>query len=170
MSSREDTPWSAVNGLLFGVAAGAVFALAEMALATAAGEGPSRPVRMAAAVLLGTRAFTPQVSMGVAAAVGLGMHLVLSAAWGVLYSLVDSRLPPDGRGRWEFQAAVGMLFGMFVWMVDFQFVARGYFPWFLDVPQFTQVVMHAVFWGLSLALLFTAAERRRTVMADEPIP
>ncbi|RKG95554.1 hypothetical protein D7X32_38640, partial [Corallococcus carmarthensis] len=71
--------------------------------------------------------------------------------------------------RWEFQAAVGMLFGIFVWLVDFQLLARGYFPWLLSVPQFLQIVWHAVFLGLPMALLFTAAERRRTPVA-EPTP
>ncbi|RKH62227.1 hypothetical protein [Corallococcus llansteffanensis] len=169
MERRTPTPWSLTNGLLFGVAAGVLLALAEIALAVAAGDSPFYPVRMSAAVVLGPPAFTPQVSTGVAVAVGLAVHLTISAGWGLMYSLLDALLPTDGRGRWEFQAAVGMLFGIFVWLVDFQFLARGYFPWFLDAPQFLQIVWHAVFMGLPLALLFTAAERRRTPLV-EPSP
>ncbi|RYZ35374.1 MAG: hypothetical protein EOO71_35650 [Myxococcaceae bacterium] len=166
---RRTTPWSVTNGLLFGVAAGVMLALAETALSVAAGDGAFRPVRMSAAVVLGTPAFTPQVSTGLAVAVGLTVHLTISAGWGLMYTLLDAMLPTDGRGRWEFQAAVGMLFGIFVWLVDFQLLAHGYFPWFLDAPQFLQIVWHAVFMGLPLALLFTAAERRRSPLV-EPSP
>jgi hypothetical protein len=56
-------------------------------------------------------------------------------------------------------------------MVSFQFVGRGYYPWFLDVPQFEQILMHAVFMGLPLAMLFTAAERRRALLdaVEKPV-
>ncbi|AKF84469.1 hypothetical protein SAMN05443572_114142 [Myxococcus fulvus] len=161
---RRYTPWSATNGLLFGVAAGVVLALAEVVMALASGDSPWRPVRMSASVVLGPRAFGEDYPLGTLVMLGVGMHLAVSAIVGVFYSFLDAMLPPDGRGRWEFQAAVGMLFGIGVWLVDFQFVARGYYPWFLDVPQFAQIVLHAVFLGLPLAMLFTAAERRRALM------
>jgi len=171
MARRRYTPWSATNGVLFGLAAGVVLALAEVALAAAAGDSPMRPVRMSAGVALGPPAFTPQVDTGTALLVGLGVHFALSAVFGLLYSVLDAMLPVDGRGRWEFQAPVGMLFGIFLWMVSFQFVGRGYYPWFLDVPQFPQILLHAVFLGLPLAMLFTAAERRRALLdaVEKPV-
>jgi hypothetical protein len=164
MARRRYTPWSATNGLLFGLAAGVVLALAEVVLAVSTGDSPMRPVRMSAAVALGPPAFTQAVSAATALLVGLGVHLALSALAGLAYSLLDAMLPPDGRGRWEFQTAVGMLFGIVVWLVSFQFVGRGYYPWFLEVPQFPQIVLHSVFLGLPLGMLFTAAERRRALM------
>jgi hypothetical protein len=164
MARRRYTPWSATNGLLFGLAAGVVLALAEVVLAVATGDSALRPVRMSAGVALGPPAFTPRVSTGTALLVGLGVHFALSAVAGLVYSFLDAMLPPDGRGRWEFQAAVGMLYGIAVWLVSFQFVGRGYYPWFLEVAQFPQIVLQAVFLGLPLALLFTAAERRRALM------
>ena len=164
MARRRYTPWSATNGLLFGVAAGVVLALAEVVLAVATGESAMHPVRMSAGVALGTSAFSPQVSAGTALLVGFGVHVLLSALAGLAYSLLDAMLPLDGRSRWEFQAAVGMLFGMFIWLVSFQFVGRGHYPWFTEVPQFPQIVLHAVFLGLPLAMLFTAAERRRALL------
>lgn len=171
MARRRYTPWSATNGVLFGLAAGVVLALAEVVLAVAAGDSPMRPVRMAAAVALGPPALTPQVAVGTALLVGLGVHFALSAVFGLLYSVLDAMLPVDGRSQWEFQAPVGMLFGIFLWMVSFQFVGRGYYPWFLDVPQFEQIVLHAVFLGLPLAMLFTAAERRRALLdaVEKPV-
>ncbi|ATB51523.1 hypothetical protein [Corallococcus macrosporus] len=171
MARRRYTPWSATNGLLFGMAAGVVLALAEVVLAVASGDGPLRPVRMSAAVLLGPQAFTAQVADGTALLLGVGVHLVIAAVVGLFYSVLDAWLPPDGRSRWEFQAAVGMLYGIFVWLVNFQFVGRGSYPWFLEVPQFPQIVLHAVFLGLPLSTLFTAAERRRLLLdAAESTP
>ncbi|MCE9668410.1 hypothetical protein LY474_11355 [Myxococcus stipitatus] len=164
MARRRYTPWSATNGLLFGIVAGVVLALAEVVLALAAGESAARPVRLAAGMVLGPPAFGADVPVGRLVLPAVLVHLGLSAIAGVFYSFLDAVLPPDGRGRWEFQAAVGMLFGIAVWFVGFQFIARGYFPWFLDVPQFPQIVLHAVFFGLPLAMLFTAAERRRALM------
>lgn len=164
MARRRYTPWSATNGLLFGLAAGVVLALAEVVLAVATGESPMRPVRMSAAVALGPPAFTQEVAAGTALLVGLGVHLALAAVAGLVYSVLDAMLPLDGRGRWEFQSAVGMLYGIAVWLVSFQFVGRGYYPWFLEVPQFPQIVLHSLFLGLPLAMLFTAAERRRALM------
>ena len=100
--------------------------------------------------------------------VGLVVHVAITAFWGLLYSFVDSRLTPDVRPNFSFQAASGMLFGLFVWLVDFQFVARGYFPWFLErSPQFFQALMHALFFGLPLGFLFSAAERRRVELDAE---
>ena len=164
MARRRYTPWSATNGLLFGLAAGVVLALAEVVLAVATGESALRPVRMSAAVALGPPAFTQDVAVGTALLVGLGVHFALSAVAGLAYSFLDAMLPLDGRSRWEFQSAVGMLFGIAVWLVSFQFVGRGHYPWFLEVPQFPQIVLHSVFLGLPLAMLFTAAERRRALM------
>ncbi len=171
MARRRYTPWSATNGLLFGMVAGVVLALAEVALAVATGDSPMRPVRMSAGVILGPAVFSAQVPDGTALLLGVGVHLAISAVVGLFYSVLDALLPPDGRGRWEFQAAVGMLYGIFVWLVNFQFVGRGSYPWFLDVPQFPQIVLHAFFLGLPLSTLFTAAERRRLLLdAAESTP
>lgn len=158
------TPWSAKNGLGFGLLAGVVFALAQCLTSWVAGEGVLRPVRYAASEVLGARALA-EPSLGLILAVGLTLHLAFSAFLGLAYSLLDSRLSPELRPNVPHQLAVGMLFGIGVWVVTFQFMGRGYFPWFLQVPQFGQVVMHAVFFGAPLGLLFAAAERRRVTAA-----
>jgi hypothetical protein len=166
---ERSTPWSPAHGLLYGIAAGGVFALAQL-VASAVSDGLSavRPFRLAASVVLGQRAVAGEASLGLVVAVGLAVHLVVTAFWGLLYSFVDSRLTPDVRPLLAFQAASGMLFGLGVWLIDFQFVARGYFPWFLeDTPQFLQALMHAAFYGLPLGVLFSAAERRRVELDAE---
>lgn len=159
------TPWAAWNGLGFGLVAGAVFALAECIASLVGGHGMLAPVRYAASVLLGARALT-EGPLGLMLAAGLAVHFGLSALFGLAYSLIDARVSPELRPRVSHQAAVGMLFALGVWGVTFQFLARGYYPWFLEnTPQFFQLLMHAVFFGAPLGLLFAAAERRRVAIA-----
>jgi hypothetical protein len=159
------TPWSAKNGLGFGLVAGVVFVLAECMVSLFAGQGMLEPLRYAASVLLGSRALmdTPLVLTAIA---GLGVHLILSAFFGLAYSLVDARMALELRPQAAHQTAMGMLFAVGVWVVTFQFISRGYYPWFLSVPQFFQMVLHAVFYGLPLGLMFAAAERRRVALAE----
>jgi hypothetical protein len=158
------TPWAAWNGLGFGLVAGAVLALAECLASLVGGHGLIEPVRYAASVLLGVRALT-EGPLGLMIAAGLAVHLGQSALFGLAYSLIDARLSPELRPKVSHQLAVGMLFAIGVWVVTFQFVARGYYPWFLGTPQFFQLLMHAVFFGAPLGLLFAAAERRRVAIA-----
>ncbi len=158
------TPWSAKNGLGFGLLAGVVFAIAECLTSWMAGDSVLRPVRYAASEVLGVRALT-EPSLALILIVGLGLHFAFCAFLGLVYSLIDARLSPELRPSVTHQLAVGMLFGIGIWVLTFQFMGRGYFPWFLEVPQFSQLVLHAVFFGAPLGLLFAAAERRRVAVA-----
>jgi hypothetical protein len=158
------TPWAAWNGLGFGLVAGAVFALAEGLASLVGGQGILVPVRYAASMLLGVRALT-EGPLGLVVVTGLAVHLGLSALFGLAYSLIDARMSLELRPRVSHQVAVGMLFALGVWGVTFQFAARGYYPWFLETPQFFQLLMHALFFGAPLGLLFAAAERRRVAIA-----
>ena len=156
------TPWSAWNGLGFGLVAGVVFALAECVASLVGGQGVLTPVRFSASVLLGARALL-ELPLGLTVVAGLAVHLGLSAFFGLAYS--DARLSPELRARVSHQTAVGMLFTLGLWVVTFQLVARAYFPWFLGTPQFFQLLMHALFYGVPLGLLFAVAERRRVAIA-----
>ena len=158
------TPWSAWNGLGFGLVAGVVFAIAECVASLAGGQGVLTPVRFAASVLLGAPGLADQ-PLGLTVVAGLAVHLGLSAFFGLAYSLIDARLSPELRPNMAHQTAVGMLFTLGVWLVTFQFVGRGYYPWFLGTAQFFQLVMHALFYGVPLGLLFAMAERRRLAIA-----
>ncbi|HVG57948.1 MAG TPA: hypothetical protein VNA24_05295 [Hyalangium sp.] len=159
------TPWAAWNGLGFGLVAGGVFALAECVASLLGGHAFLAPVRYAASVLLGARALT-EGPLGLIIAAGLGVHLGLSALLGLAYSLIDARLDPELRPKVMHQAAVGMLFALGVWGVTFQFIARGYYPWFQqETPQFFQLIMHALFFGAPLGWLFAVAERRRVALS-----
>lgn len=154
------TPWTATNGLWLGIFAGAVFAVAEMIAAAIMGNPVLMPFRMFSSVLLGRQGL--EGPLGPALIVGTLFHFGFSALWGFAYSFIDARLSPELRMSWWAQAAVGALFGLFIWLVDFQVVARAFYPWFLEAPQFLQAVLHALCFGLPLGLVFALRERQRT--------
>jgi hypothetical protein len=92
------TPWSAWNGLGFGLVAGGVFALAECVAAWVGGQGVLTPVRFAASVLLGARALA-DIPLGLMVASGLAVGMLFAV--GVF--LVTFQLM--GRGGLLFAAA-----------------------------------------------------------------
>jgi hypothetical protein len=148
------------EGLLYGLVAGAIFAVAEIAAAAMMGDPALMPIRMFASILLGEAALA-EVTLGAAVVVGLLVHFVLSAIFGVTYgAIVNGVLSPTTRGSMGAQTAIGLGFGAVLWLVNFQIIGRLLFPWFLMAPQFAQLVLHAVFFGLPLGLMFAASERR----------
>lgn len=152
------------QGMTYGLIAGLVFGAVEL-IGSAAMDNPAlMPVRLSASVLLGREAFSEAVWRGWFVAVGLGVHFALSALFGLLYGVIESRLGVEGRTSWGRQSVVGLLFGAAVWLVDVQIIARLFYPWFLEAPQLLRLALHAVTFGLPLGLMFAATERyqRRT--------
>lgn len=149
----------AKEGLGFGMIAGIIFAMMEVAGAAFMGNPPMMPFRMFASVVLGQAAMetTP---LAIAFVVGGLAHLALSAAYGLIYGVINGRLSTPTQTGWGRQLAFGLAFGALIWLVNFQVIARVLYPWFLMTPQFLQMMMHAVFFGLPLALMYAAAERR----------
>jgi hypothetical protein len=153
MSDDERT--AAREGAFFGVVAGVIFAAFELAAARLS-DAPLLPVRMSASLLLGPSAvgagpFAPAVVLGV------GIHLALSASFGALYGYFVERF--DRERSPFFQAGVGMLYGLVLWALNFQLLARATHPWFLGAPQSVQAVLHACAFGLPLALMHVRLAR-----------
>lgn len=162
------TKAGAREGLGLGVLAGVLFAIMEVVGAAIMGNPPLMPLRMFASVVLGEGALE-SASLGTAVVVGSVLHLALSAAFGLVYVLINRRLSVETRSSWGRQAAIGLGFGAMLWLVNFQIVARVLYPWFLMTPQFLQMLMHAMFFGLPLGLMFAAAERRVRHVGRAPV-
>lgn len=146
------------EGITAGLIAGIIFAMMEIAGAAMMGNPPLMPVRMFASVVLGQGAM--QGPLGVPLVVGTIAHLVLSAGFGIVYGLLAARTSEATKTSFGRQAGLGILFGLVVWLVNFHIIARVLYPWFLGAPQFLQAMMHGLFFGLPLALIYAASERR----------
>lgn len=150
---------SAKEGLGLGIVAGVIFGIMEMAAAALMGMPALMPIRMFASTALGKDAMevTP---LGTVVIVGVIAHLALSAAFGLVYGLINAGFSTETQTRPGPQAGLGILYGIGLWFVNFHIIARAFYPWFLDAPQVLQLALHAVFFGLPLGLLYAASERR----------
>jgi hypothetical protein len=154
-----DTKRGAREGLEFGILAGVIFAIMEMAGAVAMGHPALMPLKMFASVVLGKAALAPTAGSSVLL-VGIIAHLALSGTFGVVYGLVNERFSVDTQTRFGRQTGVGLIAGALLWLGNFQILGRLLYPWFLRQPQLPALVMHAVFFGLPLGLFYAAAERK----------
>lgn len=146
-------------GVGLGILAGILFALAEVLVAALMGNPPLMPIRMFASVVMGPSALDT-ASPAVAILGGIIAHLVLSIVFGVIYTAMNARAPLATKASTAQQAAIGLGFGALIWLLDFQIIARLIYPWFLGAPQLLQLVLHAVFFGLPLGLMYAGAHRR----------
>ncbi len=160
---QEDTRRAVKEGLAYGSVAGVLFGTMEIAGAALMGDPPVMPLRMFASVVLGSEALETR-AVGRFMSVGIVAHLVLSAMFGLVYGLVyglaNAGLSLDTQTRWGRQVSMGLLFGVLLWFVNFQIIARMVYPRFLQTPQFLQMAMHAAFFGFPLALMYARAERQ----------
>lgn len=146
------------EGVAFGVIAGIVFALIETAASAAMGNSVLVPWQMFASVVMGASALDAATAGTLA--LGVFVHLVLSAIFGAIYGMFNAQASRRTQTGWGSQVGTGLLFGLAVWLVNFQIIARIAYPWFLETPQVLQLAIHALFFGLPLALMMTGAERR----------
>lgn len=147
------------EGALYGVIAGALFAAAQVIVAVVQGQSVETPFRMFASVMLGASAFDG-TSAPLAIFVGSLVLVALSAGYGFLFGLYNSTLSAETRRSWNRQAMLGVGYGFILWLVNFQFFAHANYPAFLEGPQAAQVAILTLFFGLPLALMYVAAERR----------
>jgi hypothetical protein len=59
------------------------------------------------------------------------------------------------------QLLIGGLFGIVIWLVNFQIVARVGYPWFLGTRPIVQLVLHVFAFGVPMAAFYTYLSRRR---------
>lgn len=157
---KETTKRGAREGIVFGLVAGLILGVAEIIAASAAGLRPLLPLRMASSIFIGQEALTTTTTLATAVIVGIIVHFVLSALFGAIYGLVNATFTPKTETDYARQTGLGLLFGAALWLVNFQIIARGAYPWFLETSQWLQLLMHAVFFGLPVALMYALAERR----------
>jgi uncharacterized membrane protein YagU involved in acid resistance len=145
-----------LHGAIGGLIAGAVFIAITMWFATSMGDPARGPLMMISTIVLGEEA----MSNGEAdAAVGLAVHAVLSAAFGIVFGVIAPMLRTNGTA-----ALVGTAYGVALYLVNFLVVAPIAYPVFKMANQPFELVVHALF-GTLLGFAFYRSGVRR----GEPI-
>lgn len=146
------------EGLLGGLVAGAILALAQMGLAAAMGASVLVPWAFFASVLLGREAFAAELNLSIFV-VGFVAHFILSALFGLLWGAIAQSVSRGIRDAWGPHALAATIYGLLLWLVNFQVIARLVYPWFLETGTLTQLVLHGLAFGLPLGLYLCARLR-----------
>ncbi len=166
--TQGTTKRSIGEGIGYGLIAGAIFAVVWMLGSVAMGQPALTPFRLSAGVFFGAGALefgTWGAFLG-----GALVGLVVSAIFGAIYGLINARLPLESHVNMGTQTVLGLVFGAAVWVLMFQIIARAAWPWLLEPNQLGMFILHAVFFGLPLGLMFAAAERRAMPHGAVPQP
>ena len=148
----------ALTGAVMGIVAGMVFILFELIIAGITGPSAVMPLRAISAVVLGPGALEPSVNVVAAVIIGLIVHFVLAAIFGLIFGMIawGIRSLTDGVGALVGAAAA---YGLVLWIVNFYVIAPRTFPWFTEANPVVQFFAHTVFYGAVLGLLLVGARR-----------
>ncbi|MCI0485850.1 MAG: DUF1440 domain-containing protein [Blastocatellia bacterium] len=156
-----------MHGMLLGIIAGLIFAMAEMMINALLGKSFLDPLRLIGSMGLSTRALDPDYSFVAAGAVGLIIHLILSAIYGVIFVGMiglTGQLNASSRAMLIY----GWLFGLALWIVNFMIIAPAAFRQFTEVDQlWNGLVAHTFFFGTVLGAL-TAVSRPKRLASRAP--
>ena len=152
------------RGAVSGLSAGFVFLLANMAYATTQGKPSLAPFMDISTIFHGTdkpASMTPTLDM---LATGAITHISLSIAFGVVFALLVGAFASLVR-NWLVLAAAGVVYGLALYVVNFQILGNTIFEWFTNPQgpdQGFEVFIHAVF-GLLLVPFFVGFGNLRSV-------
>ena len=167
LNGSIDKPFSRIrDGLIGGLIAGWVFAVAQMIAAMAAGTATQLPWRMAASVLRGRGAIGADWTFGLWLS-GAVMHFGLSSLYGLAWAAIAYKLWPLIRTSLGKHSALAAGYGLLLWLLDFQIIARAAFPWFLSTNVLAQMLLHMLAFGLPLGLYMEA--RLHTLIHRDPM-
>lgn len=145
-----------VKGAIWaGLLAGVVFMIMEMILVALTGGSPWGPPRMMAAMVMGQDVLPPPASFDlVIFMVAMIVHFVLSVVLAFVFAWCVSRWHP-GFGA---AVALGAVFGLLVYLVNFYPITALLFPWFAMARNWITISSHIVF-GIALAWAYLAIPR-----------
>lgn len=165
----EETLYSAKKGVRIGLYCGFIFGFAATVGAVLIGYDALMPLRLGASVLLGEKALT-DASPRTVIVVGLVVHFAVSVYYGLLFGLTHQRfIHTEWMKNWH-RLVLGCAFGLMVWAINFQLIARALYPWFLHFIQSIIALIHVAFYGLPLAMMYIHRDRRATVRPPRSAP
>ena len=150
-----DTSRWAKQGMVGGIVAGLVFAMFEMVMAALMNGANAffMPLRMIGAMVLGSEALDPGYSLVTAGLTGAGVHMVMSAVFGMVFGLMVSMVPAIARSTGAL-VVTASVFGLLLWLVDFYVIAPAAgWDWFPNgTNEIVQFLAHTFFFGTVLGL------------------
>jgi uncharacterized membrane protein YagU involved in acid resistance len=141
-----------VRGAVGGVAAGLVFTAVTMWFAHSTAGKAEMPLRMISTIVKGDQAMAAGTT---SPALGVGVHVVLSALFGILFALAVPRFRTNGT-----VALAGTAYGLLLYVVNFLVLTPLVFTTFKAANQPFEVVAHLVF-GTLLSFAFFGSGVRR---------
>lgn len=147
------------RGAVAGLTGGILFALANMWFAVAHGKPLVAPFLAISTIFHGS---AMPVASPADVIAGLVLHLGLSLLFGIVFGLgvVLLRLP-----RWPLLLLVaGLVFGLALYVLNFQVIGRIAFPWFVNPKgpnQIFELWIHPVAYGLLLVPFFIGYRHAR---------
>ncbi len=142
---RESWGGIMARGVVGGIVAGGLFLVLNMWFATSLGDPAKGPLLMMSTIVKGDEAM---MSGSASVGVGLGVHVALSAAFGVAFAALASRLRSAGA-----IAGAGVVYGAALYLINFKVLSPAAFVTFEMANQPFEFVVHVVF-GSLLALAF----------------
>ena len=115
---RRDLFELTVHGVRAGLVAGLVLGLIEIALSTVLRGDPWLPFDFAVAILVGPEALAQTFPVGASVALGVMIHVLLSAVFGIVF-LVGLALTFQLSARPWLMLLYGVAFALMVWEVNF---------------------------------------------------
>jgi uncharacterized membrane protein YagU involved in acid resistance len=151
-SGEERLAARLLRGAVGGILAGMVFAAVTMWFTDSTAGKADMPLRMISTIVKGDQAMTAGTT-----SVGLGLvvHLVLSALFGMLFALVVPRLRTNGT-----IALAGTAYGALLYVVNFLVLAPLAFTVFRAANQPFELFAHVVFGTLLGFAFFSSGVRR----------
>ena len=147
---RRQTGQLTLQGIVGGIVAGIVFAVAEMVMAVLMGGDFFGPLRMIGSIVLGTVALSPTYPLGTAVVAGVVVHMILSAIYGVVFVYLLAFANQLGTSTSPL-LLYGSVFGLALWVLNFLIIAAIAWPQFTMVDQFWMgFVAHTFFFGTVL--------------------
>ena len=150
----ERRPWRLLDliycGITGGILAGFFFAVAQSMVSGIQGRPLLEPLQLTGSLITGSIALEPGwVST---AAIGLFVHLVISAFYGILFLFLHWELKRHNETT-ERLFLDGALFGLLIWIVHFFWIAPRAYPQFLTLDLvWNGLVAHAFVFGGVLGL------------------
>ena len=139
-----------VRGALGGIGSGVVFAAVTMWFASTMPDGSATmPLHMMATIVQGDGAMAAKTTNPT---LGVLVHLVLSAGFGMVFGLLVPRLWSN-----PLLAVGGLVYGVLLYVVNFGVLARLAFDTFQAANQPFELLAHAVF-GTLLGFAFLHRE------------